>query len=171
MTRSIRTTGSILVLALILGGAFFALRSRPNASAGTAPSTNATERSVPANQPMVEIGTARFAVELARDDAAVQKGLSGRQALPEGTGMLFLFPASYRYRFWMPDMHFPIDIIWIANDIVVDITEKVPPEDDLANPDFYRPRTPARYVLEINAGAAARGGVRIGDRVTFRNIE
>src|SRR3989344_3154807 len=157
MTRSLRTAGIVLVLALILGGAFFALRSRPSISRGTAPSTSTTERSVPANQPMVEIGTARFAVELARDDAAVRKGLSGRPALPEDTGMLFLFPEPYRYRFWMPDMHFPIDIIWIANDIVVDITEEVPPEDDLANPDFYRPRTPARYVLEINAGAARRG--------------
>ena len=169
--RSLRAAGLILALALVLGGGFFALRSRSNVAAETVPSATAEKHQTPPDQPAVQIGTARFAVETACDAAAIQQGLSGRPSLAEGTGMLFLFPKPYRYRFWMPDMHFPLDIIWIAHGAVVAITEEVPPEDDREHPDFYEPSEPAQYVLEVNAGTVAREHIRVGNPVVFYHIK
>ena len=71
----------------------------------------------------------------------------------------------------MPDMHFPIDMIWISSGKkVVGVSANVSNEFDPANPKFYKPPSPAQYVLEVNAGFASRLGIETGDRVTFTNI-
>lgn len=72
----------------------------------------------------------------------------------------------------MPNMHFPIDIIWISDEKkILGIHENVPPETDMANPKFYTPPAPARYVLEVNAGFSRTHGFRAGDSVAFTLIE
>lgn len=124
-----------------------------------------------AGEPQVRIGNAAVTVELARTSEEVQRGLSGRMSLPESSGLLFIFGAPDRYRFWMPDMYFPIDIIWINGGKVVDISADVSNEFDPLKPKFYSPREPAQYVLEVNAGFAARHGIRIGDEVHFAYIQ
>lgn len=121
--------------------------------------------------PTIEINQVRIPVEIAMTDAAVKKGLSGRARLDPDQGMLFLFPVSDRYRFWMPDMHFPIDIIWIADDTVADIDADVPADFDPAAPVFYAPVKPVNRVLEVNAGFAETHGIRAGDRAIFYHIE
>ena len=67
-------------------------------------------------------------------------------------------------------MHFPLDMIWIHNGKVVDISENVPVAFDTANPIFYRPKVPAQYVIEVNAGFSSRHGITEGDVVVFKNI-
>lgn len=121
--------------------------------------------------PSVEIDGTTVPVLLATSSAAVRKGLSGRASLEADQGMLFLFLKADRYRFWMPDMHFPIDIIWIENGRVVDIDENVSNDFDPANPVFFSPPSPVRYVLEVNAGFSKRQGIDIGDAVMLRHIE
>lgn len=121
--------------------------------------------------PLVQIGKTKIQVEVVRTEAAIQKGLSGRPSIDPKSGMLFIFPQKARYRFWMPDMHFPIDIIWIEDDTISDITEDVSPKFDPANPRFYLPAGPVNYVLEVNAGYAEKKGIGIGDRVMFKQIE
>ena len=119
---------------------------------------------------LVTIGQTVLAVELATTTPAIQKGLSGRTSLGPQSGMLFVFPKPAIYRFWMPDMHFPLDIIWINNGKVVDISENVSNEFDLAHPRFYVPSQPAQYVLEVNAGFAASEHIRVGDAAVFNGI-
>ena len=85
--------------------------------------------------------------------------------------MLFVFQMPAIYRFWMPDMHFPLDMIWINNGKVVDISANVTTTFDAANPTFYTPKSPAKDVLEVNAGYSAAHGIEPGDSVTFENIE
>lgn len=126
---------------------------------------------IEALKPSVQIGSAKFFVELAKTDAEKQKGLSGRESLASDHGMLFVYEKAGAYSFWMPDMRFPIDIVWINNGKVVDLDENVSNEFDPANPKIYSPSNPVKYVLEINAGAAAVNNIKIGDAVVFENIE
>ncbi|OGE83874.1 MAG: hypothetical protein A3B23_01265 [Candidatus Colwellbacteria bacterium RIFCSPLOWO2_01_FULL_48_10] len=118
--------------------------------------------------PAVDIGRVHIPVEIARDDASLQKGLSGRVSLDPEKGMLFVFPKPDIYPFWMPDMYFPIDIIWINSGYVVDITADVPNDFDPHNPKFYAPKTPVQYVLEVNAGFARTQNINIGDKAVLR---
>ncbi len=120
--------------------------------------------------PVVRIGVTEIPVELATSSSAVHKGLSGRSLLGADQGMLFIFDRPDRYRFWMPDMHFPIDIIWIDGGKIVDADENVSPEFDPSRPVFYTSAHPVRYVLEVNAGFMKRNNMRIGDPVTFHRI-
>ncbi len=106
--------------------------------------------------------------EIAATSDARQKGLSGREALGAHDGMLFLFPLANRYPFWMIDMRFPIDIIWIRGRSVVDIAANAqPPAPGTSAAEFplYYPRLPADKVLEIPAGAAEQMGIKIGDEL------
>ncbi len=109
--------------------------------------------------------------EVARTSEERAQGLSGRSALPESAGMLFVFQEERRPGFWMKGMRFPLDFIWISRDRrVVDITRDVPPPEpgtlDGALP-LYQPAEPVLYVLEVNAGIVGEAGLRVGDAVTF----
>lgn len=120
--------------------------------------------------PKVIFGETEVQVELATTTQALRQGLSGREELGAQSGMLFIFKQPAIHRFWMPDMNFPLDMIWIGDGTVADISENVPADFDPANPTFYSPSVPVRYVLEVNAGFAARHGIRIGDAVIFQGF-
>jgi uncharacterized membrane protein (UPF0127 family) len=73
-------------------------------------------------------------------------------------------------RIWMKGMRFPLDLVWIDGGRVVDVTARVPDQPP-GTPDaelpVYAPSRPANRVLEVNAGWAARNGVRPGDKVLY----
>lgn len=133
----------------------------------TTPPLTVSDRSTPT----VQIGATKIPVELATTNAARQKGLSGRNSFAADRGMLFIFDHPDLYRFWMPDMHFPLDMIWIQNGKVVDISENVSNAFDPAHPRFYTPSSPAQYVLEVNAGFAKKHAIKIGDTIRFNLTE
>lgn len=111
-------------------------------------------------------GAVVIGVEVAQSDVERARGLMGREGLSEGSGMLFIFDSETQHGFWMKDMNFPIDIIWIDSEFrVVDITGGAVP--CVGEPcTIYSPGAPARYVLEVSSGFASVNGVEIGD-VTF----
>jgi len=123
------------------------------------------------NQPIVRINSLDIKVEVAADDVSREKGLSGRPSLGAQGGMLFVFDKPEIPTFWMPDMKFPIDIIWINNNKVVDISPNVSNVFDPQNPNFYEPGAPAQYVLEVNAGFCESNGINVGDAVSLINIK
>ena len=91
------------------------------------------------------------------------RGLSGRSSISDGDGMLFIFDKLGFHSFWMKDMNFPIDIIWIGEDYkIVDITKSVFPD---SFPQTFQSQVPAKYVLEVSAGFTNRRDIKIGDRV------
>jgi uncharacterized membrane protein (UPF0127 family) len=97
-----------------------------------------------------------------------EKGLSNKNSLPEDQGMLFIFDSPEYYSFWMKEMKFPIDIIFIANNKVVSVYENVAPPDSENTPlPLYKPTVPADKVLEINGGLADEFGIQPGDTVEF----
>lgn len=112
----------------------------------------------------ISIADATLNVEYARTDAERVLGLSGRESMPENQGLLFIFDTPNIYNFWMKDMNFPIDIIWIdENWRVIGITEDIKPE---TFPETFSPESPAEFVLEVNAGVASKIGIRVGDSVS-----
>lgn len=135
---------------------------RAAAGAGTLGSTLAL---------VVRVGAAEFVVEQAVTPAQRIQGLSGRQDLAPRNGMLFIFEQEGRHTFWMKDMLFPLDLVWIGTGCTVaDITRDAPPPSPgqtLAELPRYLPVAPARYVLEINAGEVDLVGLRPGDPVAF----
>ena len=109
------------------------------------------------------VGGTQFTVDVASTNADRAKGLSGREDLAPGHGLLFAFAQEGFYSFWMKDMNFPIDIVWIDSDWVVrDITQNIAPE---SFPASYRSFVPIQYVLEVNAWGAS--DIEIGDVVSF----
>lgn len=114
----------------------------------------------------VEIGVQKLTVEVADSPEKRALGLGKRTSLFPGKGMLFIFPTSSRQQIWMHDMNFPIDIIWIQGDQVVDIASNVPPpikgELQLA---VYTPKEKADQVLEVKANFTRENSVKIGDQI------
>lgn len=93
------------------------------------------------------------------------RGLGGREELAENEGMLFVFDSDASWGFWMKDMRFAIDILWISSDgKILDMRESVSPA---TYPSVFTPRAPARYVLELPAGFGKSHDVKIGDAVRF----
>lgn len=113
----------------------------------------------------VTIGIHRIRAEVADTPDRMSRGLSGRSRLPEGRGMVFPYARAERHGFWMYEMRFDIDIVWIRDNRIVDVTSRAPhaPPGDLP---LYRPREPADLVLEVPAGTAERLSWKIGDQVT-----
>lgn len=106
-----------------------------------------------------------IAVMIAETPEEREHGLSGRTTLDADMGMLFVFDHPDRYGFWMPNMLFPLDIIWIdANWRIVDIAPGVTPA---SYPLVFKPKSEAQYVLEVNAGNAAAWGWGVGTGFAF----
>ena len=95
------------------------------------------------------------------------KGLMDREYLERNKGMLFIFPREGVYYFWMKNMNFPIDMIWINKDLrVVYFEENVPPCLELVCPK-YGSEQKAQYVLETPAGWAKRNSIINGTKLSF----
>lgn len=94
-----------------------------------------------------------------------ERGLSRTTALPPDVVKLFVFPNENTWSFWMKEMQYAIDIIWInAGGQIVHIEERVLPE---TYPTAFAPDAPARYVIETNAGFVANNFLKVGDTVTL----
>jgi uncharacterized protein len=120
---------------------------------------------------LLRVAGVALRVEVAADEASRQLGLGGRDSLAADRGMLFVL-ADRSPAFWMKGMRFPIDIIWIDADRVVDVSPKVPaPAGADAPLPTYSPDRPADLALEVNAGWAKRHGVARGDRVRLPSID
>ena len=113
----------------------------------------------------VKIAGKNIKVELVDTPAGHAQGLSGRQGLNNDEGMLFIFDKSSIYPFWMKDMKFAIDIIWISEEKkVIYIKKDAKPED---YPQSYNPESPALYVLEVATGFSEKNNLKVGDEIEF----
>lgn len=135
------------LLVLLCAGIFFATDAKKSA-----------EDSFPR---MVRIGAEQYVLERADTDSKREKGLGGRDSLCEKCGMLFIFETPGQYAFWMKDMRFSLDIIWLSGDTVVFVANDVPPDFS----GSIEPNVSADRVIEINAGAVKN--LTAGERVKF----
>ena len=113
-------------------------------------------------------GISRFQVEVVKTPEQLRKGLSDRPYLPPRKGMLFMFPSTSVQSMWMPNMNFPLDIVWIdSNKYVTKIEEHVSPCNGNHNCKSYSSEKPVLYAIELNAGDAQRIGIRVGLKLSF----
>jgi uncharacterized protein len=107
-------------------------------------------------------GTHEFSVEVMRSGAQRERGLMFRRFLPQERGMLFDFATERPVTMWMKNTFLPLDMIFIGRaGKVVGLAENTEPLSEKIIPSG----APAYGVLEVNAGTAARIGLRIGDSV------
>lgn len=117
------------------------------------------------NDKTVRIGNNSIKVEAAKTDAQLEKGLGGRSCIGKDEGMLFVFNKPGYYPFWMKDMKFPIDMVWVgASHKVVTVKPDVLPD---TYPQTFVDSAPAQYVLEIGQGRAAALGISDGSALNF----
>lgn len=111
----------------------------------------------------VMVGNEEFRVELADTPQKRELGLGGRETLCQGCAMVFVFPESGQYSFWMKGMRFPLDILWwrSKDGRIVHIEKNIPADSRKS----YAPSEEADRVLEINGGLADKYGIAVGDKV------
>jgi uncharacterized membrane protein (UPF0127 family) len=123
----------------------------------------------------VKINEITIPVEVAKTDVQRRKGLSNQDGLPEGEGMFFEFAQKdIKPPFWMKDMRFAIDILWIDDNEIVQIDTNVqPPESGTADDSLilYIPNQPIDYVLELNAGFTDAHNIKTGDTVDLSFLQ
>ncbi len=113
------------------------------------------------------IGKYSVAGKTAETDEERAKGLGGVESLDPLEGMLFLFEKKHKYNFWMKNMKIPIDIIWVNDNEIVDITRNIPLGKPGESLRMYKPSSEVDRVIEINAGTADKLNVRIGQKVSI----
>jgi len=123
-----------------------------------------TEDQKPA-APTLSIRDRTVKLEIAQTNAARSRGLGYRESLDWGSGMLFLYDEEPGFpAFWMKGMRFDIDIVWLREGRIVDISHRVRHSPE-GNGDQVRPRAVTDMVLEVPAGFAQAHGWQAGDRV------
>ena len=139
------------------------------ASAAPAGCKKSAEPRGPATKPAtveMRVGRETFNLEIADTEPERQRGLMNRDFLPPDHGMLFVFQEEEELSFWMKNTTIPLDIIYLdRNGKVVSIKQM--------NPRSLRgvpSDRPAMYAVELNQGAAAQAGVRVGDKLTIPPI-
>lgn len=130
----------------------------------------------------VQINGKVFKVEVADTIRSRAQGLSGREGMDEDYGMIFIFDSPAMQGFWMKDMNFPLDMIWIKGDSpsqifpgktwegkIVGFKENVQPEPEktVFGLTVYNSPEPVDKVLELNAGTVQKKGIKVGDMVKF----
>ncbi|MCK4635831.1 MAG: DUF192 domain-containing protein [Candidatus Moranbacteria bacterium] len=112
----------------------------------------------------IKINNVEFFVEVVDDNLKRQVGLGKRDNLCENCGMLFIFDKVGRHGFWMKDMKFDIDILWIRDSEIVFIEKNVSYETPET---IYNPNVESNSVLELDSGVVEEFGIEAGDRIEF----
>ena len=110
----------------------------------------------------------KIPVEVADTPKKRSLGLGKRPSLKKGWGMLFVFEERKPHRFWMKDMQFPLDIIWLDNHRIVNINQNAKPATSDNEPDVMTSPVPVNFVLEIAAGRAAKLRLKKGQQMKFK---
>jgi uncharacterized protein len=112
------------------------------------------------NKTTVQIGSRVVQVRVADTAGLREQGLSGTSGLTDSQGMLFVFDKPAKWAFWMKDMAYSIDIIWLdQSGKVVDVARSASPD---SYPQNFTPKKDASYVLEVADGFTQRYGVDTG---------
>jgi len=161
----------IIIIALVfaLGGSAAAIFLKSDWDKKVAPPQEETGFWENKEKAKLTVENVEFEIEIAQTLAERTKGLADRTDLCSQCGMLFIFEADNYHAFWMKGTFIPLDIIWLdKNWQVVDFTAFAQPQ--AGRPDeelpIYRPKTPARYVLELPGGTVEKiRGFKVGSRV------
>ncbi|MEK7161381.1 MAG: DUF192 domain-containing protein [Patescibacteria group bacterium] len=147
------------------------------ACSGNNPSPTQNTKPVYDYSHKLKIGEEILFVEIVSDEKKMQTGLSNLPNMNDNNGMLFDFGnKKVTPNFWMKDMLFDIDLIWIYKNKIVEITPDVtaPAKDEGLNIKnlklpTYSPANAATRVLEVNAGWSKTNNIKVGDKIELVN--
>ena len=109
-----------------------------------------------------------ISVEVADTVEKRSLGLGKRSGLENGWGMLFVFEKRKQHGFWMKNMQFPLDIIWLDNHRIVHILRNVQPAKSGVIPQVMTPPVAGNFVLEIDSGRADVLKLQVGQRLRYQ---
>lgn len=120
----------------------------------------------------IEVGDQTLTVELADTGDLQTRGLSYRDGLAPGMGMLFVYPFAENHTFWMKGMRFCLDIVWINDGAITGAAENACPEPGVADAQLarYPSAGPAQFVLEVPAGWLKEHGFGAGTPVDLSAV-
>ncbi len=121
-------------------------------------------------EPYVIINSQKIYVEIADSSEEKKQGLSGRESLAENKGMLFIYPEPGNYSFWMKEMRFNLDFVFINDQKVVDLKENIPFSKEGEEPQTIRAEAEFDKVLEVNQGTIKEMNIKVGDEVDFSDL-
>ena len=108
-----------------------------------------------------------FKVETVVSPQAIERGLSGRESLASGTGMLFIFSSLQKQSMWMPDMNFPLDVVWLDETLsVVNISYGLQPCPSRERCPGASSVYHSKYAIEMPQGDATKYGFTQGISLT-----
>lgn len=103
-----------------------------------------------------------FQVEVARNDADRAQGLMYRRSMAPDRGMLFDFGRVEPVSMWMQNTYLSLDMLFVRPDgTIARIAANTEPLSTRTIPSGE----PVLAVLELNAGTAAKLGIKPGDRI------
>lgn len=105
-----------------------------------------------------------ISLEIADTNELRTLGLSGREKLEDSQGMMFVFEDEATRCFWMKDMKFDLDMVWLNRDKKIVAIESGVRSDSY--PQEYC-HDNSQYVLEINSGNSEILGLHIDQQLSF----
>lgn len=160
--KKIFTTSLPFLIILAVAGLFFSL-SRVNS-----PDKNPSDYKETSTTPTLKIRDVTLNLEVANTPAKKSLGLGKRDSINKNSGMLFDFTQDpdARPSFWMKDMRFNIDFLWIKNSKVIQLDKNFPaPKNSFDELPTISPSSPIDYVLEVNSGFIEEHKIEVGDSV------
>ena len=127
---------------------------------GCQPSTSSsTVQTLPTVQ--MQMGSRTFTLEVANNEPARETGLMRRDTMPADHGMIFVFDRPSNVGFYMKNTRIPLDIVFVDSDGgVISIKQMKPYDLSTTWADGQ-----AKWAIELNLGAAAGAGVKVGDKL------
>jgi len=117
-------------------------------------------------KPYLTINNSRVNLSIADTPSTQAQGLSYQKILDKDSGMLFIFFEKKNMSFWMKDMNFPLDIVWISGNKIVKIDKNLPPAGSEPKKNYYS-GVPVDYVLEVNGNFCDSNNIKVGDEVKY----
>lgn len=169
--KSARIILALFVVGVLVVGGFVLMRAPVIPSDQATDSAGARENRTLSQEPLqttlLEINSEIFTTYIADTSELRTRGLSDVISLDEHEAMLFIFEQPGVYKFWMKDMRFTIDIVWLDSEKrIVHIESNVSPE---SFPQSFGPNTPTQYVIEFTAGTVEQITLQVGDTLSLTN--
>lgn len=160
-------TALVVLVAIVVIFAGALIFAGKNASEVTQVFLNEQEQNL--KKAIVNVGGSHLIASVANTPLSRKQGLSNVHSIGPNEGKLFVFDEEGYHEFWMKDMNFNIDIIFINKQgTVVDIIENISPE---TFPKTFKPKYPAIKVLEVNAGWASQNKVKVGEMMIWTELK
>lgn len=160
---------NLYVVALVaIGLSLVSCKEEPKKVITTAPITFAKEGTLDIYRDQTDSLLIQLDIEIAETEYETQTGLMYRNSMEDGQGMLFIFPEIAYHSFYMKNTKFPLDIIYIDEQLkVASIIKNAQPLNESSLPS----QVPVKYVLEVKAGLSDVWEIEAGDKIAFQRIK